>query len=584
MIDQNEVLIRANNWVNAVDIEDSDKIAIRDLISSWPQSSEELTELFYQDLEFGTGGLRSPVGMGINRINKYTVRKATQALCNAIPKKGELKAVVSYDSRHYSIEFSKEVSQVFAANGFKVYLFDELTPTPLLSFAIRKLNASTGVMVTASHNPPKYNGYKAFWSDGAQVVPPYDKAIIDEYNKITSFAEAKTISFDSALSDKKIEYVGKEIYQDFYQSIKADVLINKELCETQGHKLKVIYTAIHGTGKKACFEISQMTGFTNFISLKAQEMPDPNFSTVKFPNPEDPEAMALAVEEMLKTNADLAYGTDPDCDRLGVVANHKGKPIYLNGNQLGALYLNYVLKNKELPSKAYVLKSIVTSDLQTAIAKSCNVKMENTLTGFKWMASAIKDHEIANDGMTPVFASEESFGYMPNFHCRDKDGVSSIALMNEIALNYKVQEKTLIDALNEIYEEYGYYQESLLSFTFEGISGKQKIGRIMEFFRSLSIDYFKNFEISSIYDYLTQQRRKLKDNSVDEIKMTKSNVLAFEFTTGDKLFLRPSGTEPKIKFYSLIKVFEGNLEQKKTKAEQKIKLLEQLITETCEKI
>lgn len=572
-----KILEKAKLWGANTYFSESDRTEITKLLESLPSNEAELTERFYRDLEFGTGGLRAPMGMGQNRMNRYNVRRATQAICHLIIKKfGGGSAVLSYDSRNNSKDFALEAAGVFAANGIKAHVFHTLTPVPMLSFGVRHFKAQAGVMITASHNPPIYNGLKAFWDDGAQVVPPVDKEIINAYNELTDWQAIKYMPFEEALAKGLAFWTDEKVEEAFYQVVEKKVIQDIGMCKEHGPKLSVVYTALHGTGLVPCTTILKRLGFANTFSIAEQAKPDGNFPTVKSPNPEDPKALKLAMEHMLKTNADIVYGTDPDCDRLGVVVNNHGEPAIINGNQIAALMLYYIFKKKTelktLPENALVVKSIVTSPIQNAIVESFGGTVMDTLTGFKWMAGLIRELEDKKSKYNFVFASEESFGYMPHAECRDKDGVSSVALMSEVALYFKLQGKNLIEALDEIYTKYGFYYESLLSLDYEGIEGAHKISRIMEYFRKYPDTQFAGEKITTKEDY------ELGMN------LPKSNVLSFTYDSGNKLFLRPSGTEPKIKFYVMVRETEGDLATKKISALKKVKNIEDKILEICEKI
>lgn len=577
---QNDIFELALNWSKNPYFDAKDREEITSLLNDRSQNEKELTERFYQDLEFGTGGLRSILGFGRNRMNKYNVRKATQAMATTVlsqnPKSP--KACVSFDCRNFSKEFSEEVASVFAANGIKTYIYKDLKPTPMLSFAVRHFNANCGVMVTASHNPKQYNGYKAYWSDGAQVTPPEDQMVIDAYYKITDWSEIKTMDFNEGLKNGLIEYISNDVDELFYSIIEKESL-NRELCLKEGKDIDIVFTSLHGTSLVPCSIMAKKLGFTNFHIVEEQANFDGNFPTVKStPNPEDPIALEMAVEKLKKLNADVAFGTDPDCDRLGVVVNHNKEIHYLNGNQIAFLMLHYIFSERSrknlLPENPLVIKSIVTSELQTTIAEKFGATLMNTLTGFKWMAMKLKELEEAGSKYNFVFASEESFGYLPYGMVRDKDAVSAVALMSEIALFYKKQGKTLIDALNEIYEIYGYAEESLISLTFEGISGKQKIDNIMNYYRENYKTAFNSEEVTVFKDYKSLEEIDLRSNNKSKIEMTKSNVLGFEFSSGNRLYLRPSGTEPKIKFYTMVKVSDGDLQSKKDTAKKAITNIE----------
>lgn len=584
-----KILQAARLWGQNAYFTDEDRKEIAALIDRLPESQTELTERFYRDLEFGTGGLRAPMGMGQNRMNKYNVRRATQALTNTMIKHfGEKSsAVISYDSRNRSREFALEAAGVFAANGIKAYVFPELTPTPMLSFAVRHLKAQAGIMITASHNPPIYNGYKAFWNDGAQVVPPYDKEIITAYNSLTDWAMIKHMDFEEAQKKNLAAWTSPEVNESFFKVIEEKVILDRDMIKNHGGEISVVYTSIHGTGEVPCMAIAKRLGFTKFVSVPEQSKPDGSFPTVSYPNPEDPKALKLAVDLMLKTNADIVCGTDPDCDRLGLVVNDHGKPAYPNGNQIGALMLYYIFGRRQetgkLPKNPLVLKSIVTSPIQNAIVESFGGKVEDTLTGFKWMAGRLREHEEKKSPMNFVFASEESFGYMLHNEARDKDGVSSVAIISEIALYFKKKGKNLMEALDEIYEKYGFFFESLVSQDYEGIEGSKKIDRIMEYFRNYPETHFAGEKIVAKEDYQASMATDmvLKNNKI--IELPKSNVLSFTFESGNKLFLRPSGTEPKIKFYTMVRETSGKLSDKKLNALTKVKTIEDKIKECCEK-
>lgn len=575
-MDQN-IIEKAKSWGNNPYFSESDRSEIKKLLNDLPNSEEELNERFYRDLEFGTGGLRAPMGMGRNRMNRYNVRRATQALCQMVLKNfGGGSAVVSYDSRNCSKEFALEAAGVFAANGIKAHIFRVLTPVPMLSFGIRYFKAKTGIMITASHNPPIYNGFKAYWDDGAQVVPPVDKEIINAYNELTDWEAIKYMPFEEALEKGLATWTDEKVEEAFYQVIESKVIQDMNMCQELGSKLSVVYTALHGSGQVPCMHILKSLGFKNAHNIAEQAEPNGNFPTVKSPNPEDPHAMKLATEYMLKNNADIVYGTDPDCDRLGVVVNNHGKSEIINGNQIAALMLYYVFKRKTelktLPENPLVIKSIVTSPIQNAIVESFGGTVKDTLTGFKWMAALLSELEEKNSKYNFVFASEESFGYMPQSESRDKDGVSSVALMSEVALYFKLQGKNLIEALDQIYSEYGYYYESLLSLDYEGIEGANKISRIM--------DYFRNFSEPAIAGEIISGREDYNEGR----NLPKSNVLSFHFEGGNNLFLRPSGTEPKIKFYTMVRETEGDITTKKANALKKVKIIEDMILQRCEKI
>lgn len=575
----NDILARAEAWSQHPAIAPVDREEITTLIRNLPATEAELTERFHKGLEFGTGGLRGILGMGENRVNRYTIRRAAQAFAMTLQKhypQGS-SVVVSYDCRNGSREFAEETLKVMAAFGIQGKIFPQLTPTPMLSFAIRYYKAQGGVMVTASHNPPKYNGYKVFWSDGGQVVPPMDQEIIQNYNALTDWSELKFLDLAVARQQGLVTDTGPDVDEAFYAMIEKTVTLDHELCQTRGRDLKVVFTPLHGTALVPCETIVKRLGFTALTTIAAQAKPDGNFPTVKYPNPEEPAALKMAVDEMLSTNADIVFGSDPDGDRLGVVANHKGTPFYINGNQLGALFLHYVFKTREarglLPANPLVVKSIVTSPVQDAIVHKFGGTIMATLTGFKWMADKIRRLEEENSTYNFVFASEESFGYMPHNASRDKDGVSSMALMCEIALHYKTRGMTLLDAMDEIAEEYGFFMEHLVSLDYEGIEGSKKIKRIMTHFRELKAPEITGLQIQKIVDF-----------EKPDSGLPASNVIGFTFTNGDQLFLRPSGTEPKIKFYIMVGERDGALPEKKARAKAKIEALTSFIHAACNEV
>ncbi len=571
------ILSRAQAWVNNPAFNDEDKAEIIGLLADTEKHGNELTDRFHRGLEFGTGGMRGILGMGENRINRHTIRRASQALAQTLlahfPSGASV--VVSYDSRHFSRAFAEETCGVMAAHGIKSHIFPHLTPTPMLSFAIRHLKAQGGVMVTASHNPPKYNGYKVFWDDGAQVVPPVDGEIVRRYGELVDWGDLRAMPFERARSEGWVRDVPPSVDEAFYRVIEERVTLNPTLCREHGGELSVVYTPLHGAGRIPCAEIARRLGFTRFETLASQADPDGAFPTVKYPNPEDPAALRLAVERMRETGADLVLATDPDCDRLGLAINHRGQTAYLNGNEIGALFLHYVLTTRKalgkIPPKPLVVKSIVTSPVQEAIASRFGVEVKATLTGFKWMAGLLRQLEKAQTGHGFVFASEESFGYMPHDQSRDKDGVSSVALMCELALHHKRAGRTLVDALEQIHAEYGFHHEELLAFDYEGVEGGKKILRIMESFRRRGKDGLAGQPVAKVEDYL---------EGVGDLPP--NNVLALHFASGDRIFLRPSGTEPKIKFYLMVASNDGTLEEKRQRALTRTRAYADAIRTWCE--
>lgn len=554
-------LEKARAWAQNNYFSPESRAEIQALIDS--NNTKQIDECFYKDLEFGTGGMRSILGQGINRINIYTIRKATQALCTEVlaQKSAQPSMCISYDSRIMSFELAKVAAEVMAGNGIKAYIYRRLNPVALLSFAIRAHKSMAGVMVTASHNPPEYNGFKVFWSDGAQVTPPNDQNIINNYYEISDFSTIKLIPFEEGLKSNMIEWIKDSVEEDYYQAIKSKS-INLEMCQEHGSKLKIVYTPIHGAGLVPCSRALADLGFTDVNVVAEQAEPNGKFPTVKSPNPENPSALKMAVDLMEKTQADIVMGSDPDTDRLGVALKVNGDTHYLTGNQIGILKLHYMLselKNKgKLTGENYVVKSVVTTPLLDTISNAYGVEIFNTLTGFKWICGKMNELEKTAPQKKFLFATEESFGYLCHNYARDKDGVSSVSQMAEVALFYKLKGMNLLDALDKIYEEFGFSREDLLSLDYFGIEGQEKISRIMANFRAFCDN-----------NILGNKLEKVKDYSLGIEGLPKSNVLGFFFEDGNQIYLRPSGTEPKIKFYIMIQEKSGSLKEKKINAEIK---------------
>ena len=503
---------------------------------------KEIEDRFYKNLEFGTGGLRGVIGAGTNRINKYTVRRATYGLANYILEKcgeeGKTKGVViAYDSRYKSEEFSTEAAKTLAACGIKAYIFDSLRPTPQLSFALRHLGCVAGIVITASHNPPEYNGYKVYWTDGGQVCPDIAKEIITEVNKIEDYSKIPTT--DS--NNKLIVTLDETVDTAFCDAVKKQV-INQELINKVGKDLKIIFTPIHGTGNLPIRRVLSEVGFKNVSVVKEQEMPDSNFSTVAYPNPEEKEVFDIAIEMAKTDGADIIIGTDPDCDRVGVVVkDNDGEYIVLNGNQVGSLLVDYVMSNKVEEIKEMhnpmIVKTIVTSELGAEIAKSYDVGCVDTLTGFKFIGEKIHQYE-EDKSATFIMGYEESYGYLVGTHARDKDGVVSALLISEMAAYYYDKNMTLYEGLQEVYKKYGYYREELQSITLKGIDGMEQIKSIMNTFRTSNIEEIAGIKVAQLKDY---------SQGIDNLP--KSDVLKFILEDNSWIAVRPSGTEPKIKFY-----------------------------------
>ena len=526
---------------------------------------KEIEDRFYKELEFGTAGLRGIMGAGLNRMNKYTVGKATQGLANYIKKKnGEERGVaISYDSRNNSKEFSEIAALCLNANGIKAYVFDRLSPVPELSFAVRKLNCIAGIMITASHNPPKYNGYKVYGEDGAQIVSPVDKEIMQEVKNIKYFSEIKQMSKEEAVKNRLYNIIGEEIHTEYLKEIEK-LLLNKEIIKKQ-ENLSIVYTPLHGTGNIPVQSALSKIGFKNVHIVKEQEMPDGNFPTVDYPNPEDKKAFKLALELAKKVNAEIVLATDPDADRLGVFVKNENEYIPLTGNMSALLILEYILSQKSerniLPANAVVIKSIVSSTMVKPMVDFYNVKLEEVLTGFKYIGEKIKKHE-ENKDYNFIFGYEESYGCLAGTYARDKDGIAAVVLLCEAAAYYKENGISLWNQMQNIYKKYGFYKEGVKQITLEGIDGADKIKNIMSNLRENTPKKFGSFQVEKIRDYESQTILDLNTNEIEKIDMPKSNVLYYELSNDAWLAVRPSGTEPKIKYYIGVK---GNSQEEADK-------------------
>ncbi|MFS1511238.1 phospho-sugar mutase [Chengkuizengella sp. SCS-71B] len=530
---------------------------------------KEIEDRFYKDLEFGTGGLRGVIGAGTNRMNIYTVGKATQGLAQFILESQsenadqEKSAVIAYDSRHQSPEFALEAALVLAGNGIKAYLYESLRTTPELSFAVRELKAAAGIVITASHNPPEYNGYKAYGSDGGQLIPDDAQKVIHHIRQIDSLDQVKKSSKDEAEKDQLLVAIGKEMDEKYIQAI-TSVSLNTNTIKQMSEPLKVVYTPLHGTGNIPVREVLKQIGITEVHVVKEQELPDPNFSTVKSPNPEEKDAFALAIQKADEIQADIIVGTDPDCDRMGaVVKNKQGTYEVLTGNQAGALILNYLLSHlKEqgkLPNNGVLIKTIVTSELGEKIASHYGLETLNTLTGFKYIGEKMTQFEKTGEA-TYVFGFEESYGYLAGTYARDKDAVVASMLICEAAAYYKSQGKKLYDVLLELYEQFGTFLEVVHSRTLKGKAGVEQIQRIMNNWRTSPPQQLMNTSVTEVLDY---------GKGLDELP--KENVLKYKLADGSWFCLRPSGTEPKIKVYIAVN------RQSKVEAQVVLEQLSQVI-------
>ncbi len=563
---------RYEAWLNDPLIEEKDREELKSIASD----EKELEDRFYQDLEFGTAGLRGKLGIGTNRMNQYVIKKVTQGLADFINSFGEEAAArgvaIAYDCRHFSVEFSETAAAVLAANGIRVYLFDSLRPTPELSFAVRHFKTVSGIVVTASHNPKEYNGYKVYWEDGAQIVDEIADPLTETIKSVTSLSMVKIADFQEMVSSGMITIIGEEIDKIYLEKVKSLTLFDEDIDKS----VNVVYTPLNGTGNLPVRRVLRERGFSNIHVVPEQEMPDGDFPTVGYPNPEDTRAFAYAEKLGKKINADLLLATDPDCDRLAIMARDKdGEYRSFNGNQTGALLINYILSAKKtlnlLPSNGAIVKSIVTGDMGKAIAEEFGVTAFETLTGFKNICGKIRDFEEKGD-YTYLFGYEESIGYNMGEFVRDKDAVQAAMILVEMAAYYRKRGKTLIEVLNGLFERYGYFREKLISLVREGIEGKKLIASMMSGYRGdfpgqigeAKLTHYKDYQSSVSYNLASGEQSAITD-------IPKSNVLRFYFDDGSWYALRPSGTEPKIKLYMYTRAAtaEG--------AEEKLKLMEDIV-------
>ncbi len=522
-------------------------------------NEEEIKERFYMDLEFGTAGLKGIIGAGINRMNIYVVRRATQGLANYIIKQGgAAKGVaIAYDSRRMSPEFADEAARTLAANGIKAYKFESLRPTPELSFAVRELGCIAGINVTASHNPPEYNGYKVYWEDGAQFTPPHDKGVTEEVLAIEDLSTVKTMSASDAKAAGLYDVIGAEIDSKYIANVKAQV-VNQDAIDQMQDNIKIVYTPLHGTGNIPVRRVLKEIGFTHVHVVPEQELPDGEFPTVSYPNPEAAEAFALGLKMAKEIDADLVLATDPDADRLGVYVkdNKSGEYISLTGNMSGSLLCEYVLSQKAaqnaIPADGEVVKSIVSTNLIDAVAASYNCRLVECLTGFKWIGQQILKEEDTGKGHY-MFGMEESYGCLIGTYARDKDAVSASVALCEAAAYYKTKGMTLWDAMVAMYEKYGYYKDAVKSIGLSGIEGLAKIQSIMENFRTNTPEGFGDYKVLSARDYKLDTIKDMATGEVGPTGLPSSNVLYYDMNDNAWLCIRPSGTEPKIKFYYGIK-------------------------------
>ena len=574
MIDQ-QIQKRIDTWLNGA-YDQETKSTIKKLLI---ENEKELVDAFYTNLSFGTGGLRGLMGVGTNRMNQYTVKAATQGIANYIkkqPKTNQKPAVfISYDSRNQSKLFAEEAAKVLAGNGLHVYLTEEIRPTPYVSFGCRFKGCQAAIMITASHNPKEYNGYKVYWNDGAQVLPPHDEGIIDEVNLITSLEQIKSAI---SLNDPHIEHVLNQVDEVYLSEIKKLPLHQKQNLE-KGNQLSIVYTSLHGTGITLIPKAFEQCGFTNVAYVEKQCIPDGDFPTLKSPNPEEKAALQLGIDLLEKINGDILIATDPDADRVGVAVKHGNDVIILNGNQIACMLLDHIIKglnaNGQMPKNAAFIKTIVTTELFKEIVKSAQKDCFDVLTGFKYIAEKIREWETIADGPKYIFGAEESYGYLYGTLVRDKDAISTSLMIAEMALSLKLESKTLVDKLNDIYKTHGLFVEGLLSVKFEETKdGKEKMQKGMEKLERNPPKSINGSAVILLENYAKSIFIDMKTGKESVLTLPKSDVLIFWLEDGSKLIVRPSGTEPKIKIYGGIvnKKFD-NIEVALVQAKEKVNLL-----------
>lgn len=584
------ILEQAQVWATSTVFDEQTRKEIANLLER--EDGQELKERFYRDLEFGTGGLRGILGAGTSRMNIYNVRKATAALSlylnQAFADKAERSVAISYDSRMFSREFAEAAAGVFAAYGIKALITKELRPVPMLSFMVRQFHCVAGICVTASHNPPNYNGYKVYWANGGQVVPPHDNEVIQRYLGIKSYDAISTMPFNEGMKKGLIREIGAELDDAYFDEVK------KLSIRSEGRKdFKIVYSPLHGTGFYPVTTALKLFGFNNVIVVPEQKDPDGKFPTVKSPNPEDPEALAMAVKLAQKENADLVLATDPDSDRIGFVVNEGGKFVYFNGNQIGCLLVDYVLSamkaQGKMPANPLVIKTIVTTDLERHIANYYGAHCDETLTGFKWICQVIDEYESGKrlPYRQYVCGGEESYGFLAGSFVRDKDGVSSCAIAAEMVAWYKSQGLTLTQVLDQIFRRHGVYQESLYTITLPGMDGAQKIASMMQRLREAPPRVIDGVKVRNLRDLQNCQTFEITDSRIipsGSIDLPSSDVLQFILEDGTKVSARPSGTEPKIKFYVSVrqpidaKIGDQDLQRIKDQCRERTRRIEATFT------
>ncbi len=538
-------------WLESTKIDASTKEELKSLTDK-----KEIEDRFYKDLEFGTGGLRGKMAAGTNRMNVYTVGKVTQGLAKFLMTNFESPSIaIAYDSRNLSDVFAETAAKVLAANGVKVYLFESLRPTPMLSFTVRHLKADAGIVITASHNPKEYNGYKVYGSDGGQLTDDAANEVLGYINEIDLFNDIKSISIQEAQSKGLLIYIGEDVDQAYYTKVEG-LVVNKELVKERASELNIIYTPIHGSGNIPVRTMLKRLGYTNVHVVKEQEMPDGNFPTAPYPNPENPQVFEIAIGLAKTVEPDLIFGTDPDCDRIGVIVKEdSGDYKVLTGNQVGVLLSEYMLNARKetgaLSPKDTLIKTIVTTEMATRVAQSYNAQLMNVLTGFKYIGEKIEEFEQTGSNHF-VLGFEESYGYLSGGFVRDKDAVIAATLIAEMALYYKTQGKNLAQALQGLFEKYGYYKEELVSITMEGKDGQEQIAQMITSLRENAPQAVAGVKINVIEDYKLSTRTHVTDGTKEEIKLPKSNVLKFLLEDDSWFVIRPSGTEPKVKIYASV--------------------------------
>ena len=537
----------------------------------------EIYERFYKDLEFGTAGLRGIIGAGTNRMNIYTVRRTTQGLADYLNENyKEASVAIAYDSRNKSDLFAKESACVLAANGIKAYITKELQPTPVLSFAVRNLGCKSGIMITASHNPAKYNGYKCYGDDGCQMTEHAANNVYNKIQKVDIFSGVKTLTFEEGIKIGKIVYIEDDLYNRYLENVMAQS-INKDVCKES--ELKVVYTPLNGAGNKLVRKVLSNIGVKNVQVVKEQEYPDGNFPTCTYPNPEFKEALSLALDLAKNVDADLVLATDPDSDRVGIAVKESNSYRLLSGNEVGIILLNYILSNRKslgtLPNNPVAVKTIVSSKMIDVIAKAYKCELRDVLTGFKYIGEQILNLEKAGEENRFIFGFEESYGYLVGTYVRDKDAVVASMLICEMAEYYRKQGKTLSDVINELYNEYGFYQNTTLSYNFEGSAGMEKMQKIMDSLRNEHLTNIASMKVEKINDYKESTSIDKRTGNIDKIDLPKSNVISYELEGGSGAIVRPSGTEPKIKIY--VTSVGKNIEESKAKTKDIISDMEKIL-------